>query len=175
MTTMKKHGFGFWILQGPGWLLLIYLIYAQAISAFSYQLGVAMGTQESAEVITEVGAAFWYGFALGDLLTYIPILCVGLIGHLRGAYWGQISLVAALGITVYWPVVSLVALVDARDAVGWNISSEMPYWVVCLLIAAWGVCGLWFILREHYQSWESANENSPLKRRLRRSGDKRNI
>jgi len=156
MTTMKEHGFGFWVLQGPGWLLLIYLIYAQAISAFSYQLGVSMGTQESAEAITEVGAAFWYGFALADLLTYIPILCVGLIGHLRSAYWGQISLAAALGITVYWPVVSLAALVDARDSVGWNISSEMPYWVVCLLIAAWGLCGLWFILREHYQNYGKA-------------------
>ena len=67
---MRKRGLGFWALQVPGWLLLVYLIYAQGISAFSYQLGVAMGTQEPAEVLTEVGTAFWYGFALGDLLTY---------------------------------------------------------------------------------------------------------
>ena len=38
---------------------------AQGISALGYELGVGMGTQESPEVITEVGAAFWYGFALG--------------------------------------------------------------------------------------------------------------
>ncbi len=151
MTTMRKHGFAFWALQGPGWLLLIYLIYAQGISAFGYELGVAMGTQEPVEMITEVGAAFWYGFALGDLLTYIPILCVGLIGHLRGKHWGRIALAAALGITVYWPVVSLAALVDARDAAGWNVSSEMPYWVVCLLIMVWGAWGLWFIMRESQQ------------------------
>ena len=148
MTTIRKRGLAFWALQGPGWLLLIYLIYTQGISAFSYELGVAMGTQESLEMITEVGAAFWYGFALGDLLTYIPILCVGLIGHLRGAYWGQMMLAAALGITVYWPVVSLAALVDARDAAGWNISSEVPYWIVCSLIAIWGAWGLWFIIKE---------------------------
>jgi hypothetical protein len=151
MTTTRKRGFAFWALQVPGWLLLIYLVYAQGISAFDYQLGVAMGTQEPAEVITEVGAAFWYGFAVGDLLTYIPLLCVGLIGHLRRAQWGRIALAAALGITVYWPVVSLAALVDARDAAGWNVSSEMPFWVVCLLIAAWGAWALWFIMTESQQ------------------------
>lgn len=148
MTTKRKRSLGFWMLQGPGWLLLIYLIYAQGISAFGYELGVAMGTQEAAEVITEVGAAFWYGFAVGDLLTYIPILLVGLIGHLRCARWGRIALAAALGITVYWPVVSLAALMDARDAAGWNMSNELPYWVVCLLIASWGAWGLWFIITE---------------------------
>ena len=148
MTQTVKHGFTFWALQVPGWLLLVYLIYAQGISAFSYQLGVAMGTQEPVEMVTEVGAAYWYGFALGDLLTYIPILCAGLIGHLRGRHWGRIMLAAALGITVYWPVVSLAALVDARGASGWNVSNETPYWVVCLLIAAWGAWGLWLIVKE---------------------------
>ena len=69
-TSWKNRGFVYWLLQIPGWLLLIYLIYAQGISAFGYELGVLMGTQEPIEVVTEVGAAFWYGFALGDLLVY---------------------------------------------------------------------------------------------------------
>lgn len=146
--NLKKRGFNFWALQGPGWILLIYLIYAQGIPAFGYDFGVAMGTQEPVETITEVGAAFWYGFALGDLLTYIPILWLGLIGHFKGLYWGRIVLAAALGITVYWPAVCLVALVDARGAPGWNIPSEMEYWVGCLLIAAWGAWGLWLLVRE---------------------------
>jgi len=147
----RNRGLGFWALQVPGWLLLIYLIYAQGISAFSYEWGVGMGTQEPAEKITEVGTAFWYGFALGDLLTYIPILCLALIGHLRGKHWGRLAFAAALGITVYWPVVSLAALVDAREAPGWNIGSEMPYWIVCLLIALWGTWGLWFIITHPQQ------------------------
>ena len=144
---MRNRGRSFWLLQGPGWLLLIYLSYAQGISAFSYDLGVAMGTQEPAEKVTEVGVAYWYGFALGDLLVYIPILAIGLVGHQLRAAWGQITLAAALGITVYWPVVSLAALVDARGAAGWNVE-EMPYWVVCLTITAWGAWSLWFLVRE---------------------------
>lgn len=137
-----KRGFSFWTLQIPGWLFLIYLICAQCIAAFDYELGVSMGTQESEEIVTEVGTAFWYGFALGDLLTYIPILSIGLIGHLLGAHWGRIALAAALGITVYWPIVCLAAVVDARGAQGWNLNNELQYWVVLTLIAAWGTWGL---------------------------------
>ena len=151
MNMIKKRGLAFWALQGPGWLLLIYLVLAQGITAFSYDLGVSMGAQEPAEAITEVGAAFWYGFALGDLLTYIPIFLVGLIGHLRGTQWGRFGLAAALGITVYWPIVCLVALVDARDAVGWNISSELQYWLGLIPITAWGAWGLFYIMRESRQ------------------------
>ena len=75
----KKQNIVFWLLQVPGWILILYLVVAQGISAIDYNLGVRMGTQESAEKITEVGTAFYYGFALGDLLTYIPILLAGLI------------------------------------------------------------------------------------------------
>jgi hypothetical protein len=144
---MRKRKFAFWALQAPGWLLLLYLVIAQGISAFSYQLGVSMGTQEPVEQITEVGVAFWYGFAFGDLLIYIPILLVGLGGHWLGKEWGRILLAAALGITIYWPTVSLAALVDARNAAGWSISNETPYWIVCLLIIAWGIVGLWLVIR----------------------------
>ena len=142
-----KRDIGFWSIQGPGCLLLIYLTYAQAIPAFDYDLGVIMGTQESAEQISDVGVAFWYGFAFGDLVTYIPLLAVGLIGHWLSQMWGRILLAAALGITVYWPVVCLAAVVDARGAAGWNLTGEAAYWIVLPLIVLWGVWGLWYLVR----------------------------
>lgn len=145
---MMKRDISFWLLQGPGWLLLCYLIYAQAIPAFNYDLGVAMGTQESAEQISDVGVAFWYGFAFADLVTYIPLLAIGLVGHWIGKTWGHALLAAALGITVYWPVVCLAAVVTARDATGWHLENETPYWIVLPLIALWGVWGLWRITRQ---------------------------
>ena len=149
---VQNRGRNFWALQIPGWLLLIYLIYAQGITAFGYDLGVAMGTQEPVETVTEVGAAFWYGFAFGDLLTYIPILLLGLIGHLRAKRWGRIWMAAALGITVYWPVVCLATLVDARGASGWTIAEEAPYWFVLSLIATWGAWGLIAVSRKPQQA-----------------------
>jgi hypothetical protein len=142
-----KRDSDFWWVQGPGWLLFIYLIYAQAIPAFDYDLGVAMGTQESAQQITAVGVAFWYGFAFADLLIYIPFLALGLVGYWSGKMWGRVLLGAALGITVYWPVVCLAAVVAARDATGWNLENEMEYWMVLPLITLWGAWSLWRITR----------------------------
>ena len=147
-----KRDIGFWLLQGLGWLFLIYLIYAQAIPAFDYELGVAMGTQESSEKITEVGTAFWYGFAFGDLVTYIPLLMMGLIGYWLGKMWGRILLAAALGITIYWPIVCLAAVVAARDPAGWNLTDETPYWIVLPIITLWGIWGLWYISRQEVSS-----------------------
>jgi hypothetical protein len=143
-----KRDSGFWLIQGPGWSLFLYLAYAQGIPAIHYEWGVAMGTQESADAITAVGAAFWYGFALGDLLVYLPLLGLGLIGHWSGRNWGAILLASALGITVYWPIVCLAAVFSARAAPGWNLANEAAYWIVLPLTASWGAWGLWKLLRQ---------------------------
>jgi hypothetical protein len=142
-----------WWLQIPGWLLLTYLVYAQAIPAFDYELGVRMGTQESAQRITEVGAAFWYGFAFTDLVIYIPLLGAGLIGHWLHRPWWRVIFGAALGITVYWPVVVLAAAVDARDASGWDID-ETAYWIVLPIIAVWALWGLFLVARTTSEATE---------------------
>lgn len=140
---MPRHKTTFWVMQGPGWLLLAYLVVAQGVSALDYRLGVAMGTQESADVITEVGVAFWYGFAFGDLVVYIPLLAIGLTGQWFGRAWTDVALTAALGITVYWPVVCLAAIVAARGEQGWLLSDESDYWLVLPIIAIWGAWALW--------------------------------
>ncbi len=147
IDTKHRRGWDFWGVQAPGWLLFVYLVIAQGLTAISYDLGVAMGTQESAGTITEVGTAFYYGFAFGDLVIYIPILLVGLIGHFRRTGWGSMALAAALGITVYWPIVCLAAVVDVRDAAGWLIADETPFWIVLPLITLWGLWALLALFR----------------------------
>ncbi|MDH3750447.1 MAG: hypothetical protein OEU40_07615 [Gammaproteobacteria bacterium] len=144
---ISERSVGDWLIQVPGWLLLAYLIYAQAIPAFSYELGVQMGTQESADQVTAVGTAYWYGFAFGDLVIYIPLLAAGLTGLWKLHDWGRVVMGAALGITVYWPVVSLAAVVKARGAAGWNLNDETAYWIVLPLITLWGLWGLWWVVR----------------------------
>ena len=144
---MRSRGAGFWFLQATGWLLFAYLVYAQAMPAFDYDLGVRMGTQEPAAQITDVGVAFWYGFAFADAVFYIPLLAVGLAGMVLGTAWGRVAMIGALGITVYWPVVCLAAIARARGAAGWSLPNEADYWVVLPLIAAWALWGLWWLLR----------------------------
>ena len=58
----------FWLIQVPGWLLFAYLVVAQCVPAVSYALGVRMGTQEPGDRITEVGVAFFKGYAGADLI-----------------------------------------------------------------------------------------------------------
>ncbi|MGI9261769.1 MAG: hypothetical protein ACR2QR_07025 [Woeseiaceae bacterium] len=135
-----------YLIQIPGWLLLIYLVYAQAIPAFDYELGVRMGTQEPAETITEVGTAFWYGFAFADLVFYIPILLVGLIGHRRNAAWNGVVLGAALGITIYWPIAALASVVVVQGAPGWHLTDLTAYWIVLPAIVLWAAWALWQLL-----------------------------
>ena len=144
---MTRRGIGFWALQGPGWLSVFLLIFSQGIAAFDYEFAVRMGTQDSADAVTEVGAAFWYGFAFGDLLIYIPLLTAGLIGHWHRRTWGRVLLSAALGITLYWPVVCLAAVFAARDVPGWDPAHETAFWIALPLITLWASWGLWHLAR----------------------------
>lgn len=130
--------FGFWIIQLPGWLLFVYLVVTQCTAALSYSLGVRMGTQEPAERITDVGVALFKGFAGADLILYTPLLGIGLAGHYVAAPWTDLVLGAALGITVYWPIVCLWTVRAARGTPGWYLPKEYQYWIVLPLIAGWG-------------------------------------
>ena len=60
--------------------------------------------------------------------------------------WWRTAVGAALGITLYWPVVALAAAVDARDAAGWDVD-ETAYWILLPVIAIWALWGLVAIAR----------------------------
>lgn len=136
----------FLFIQIPGWLLFVYLVFAQCSSAISYALGVRMGTQEPAERITEVGVAFFKGYAGADLVFYTPLLGLGLLGQLLGTSWYLAILAASLGITVYWPISCLWTVRAARGAEGWDLPKEGQYWVVLPVISGWGALALILLL-----------------------------
>ena len=139
---------GFWNLQISGWIFLALLTYGQGIAAFDYDLAVRMGTQDSSKKVTEVGVAFWRGFAFADVAVYIPLLIIGLIGHYRNKAWGRIALAAALGVTVYWPVICLAAVLYAQGAPGWSLDLNLAYAIILPVISVWGLWGLWQLSRE---------------------------
>lgn len=136
----------FWTIQIPGWMLFAYLLVAQCTAAISYSSGVKMGTQEPARRVTEVGVAFWKGYAGADLLFYTPLLGTALVGHFLGKSWSDLLLAAALGVTVYWPIACLWTVKAARGAEGWDLPKEAQYWVALPIIALWGAVGLVLLL-----------------------------
>ena len=160
-SASPTRGRTWWILQITGWLLLVYLTYAQLIPAFDYQLGVDMGTQESADQVSEVGVAFFKGFAFADLVAYVPLLLLGLVGHALQRQWGRILLAASLGISIYWPIVCLAALQSAQGAEGWELGNPIAFWIVLPIIAVWGIWGLWIVLKESRGVKENVPNEGP--------------
>ncbi|MDJ0994005.1 MAG: hypothetical protein QNI90_10550 [Dinoroseobacter sp.] len=132
----------FWFIQGPGWLLFIYLVVGQCTAAVNYNLSVRLGTQEPSARITEVGVAFFKGYAGADLVFYVPLLGLGLLGHAVGAPWSGVLVSAAMGITIYWTLACLWTVKAARGAAGWQLPKEERYWVVLPVIAGWAAVSL---------------------------------
>ena len=95
-----------------------------------------MGTQDSADVVTEVGVAFWKGFSFADMLFYIPLLGYALATYDDVTQKNKTHLAAALGITVYWPIVCLKAAISARGAPGWSLD-DRPFLILLPVIILW--------------------------------------
>ncbi len=142
---------GFWVLQGVGLFLCVMLLAGQTLSLVDYDLTVAMGLQEPAGQITEVGVAFNLGFAAGDTIVYLPLLVAGLAGLWLGRPWGAVALAAALGITAYWPVVGLFMLFFAEGAPGFAFPYLAAYVAGLVPVAVFGLWGLWYLARHRGQ------------------------
>lgn len=125
-------------LKVPGWLIFWYLVIGQCIPAIDFDLGIRMGTQDSPEVVTPVGVAFWKGFCVADLVFYVPMLGLGLYAYETDPLY----LAVALGITIYWPIVCLVAAFSARGSLEW-ILDDRPFLVVLPLFVVWACWCLW--------------------------------
>jgi hypothetical protein len=51
-------------------------------------------------------------------------------------------------------------MVAARDAAGWNLTSETPYWLVCTLIFTWGAWGLYAVMKEFQRVAQAGGEDT---------------
>jgi hypothetical protein len=132
----------FFFIQAFGWGLVVYLVVGQGTAALNYDLAMSWGLQEPPEQITAVGESFFWGFAIADVLVYIPLLVVGLLGHLRGKPYGTMCLSAAGAISMYWTItcVSAVRRLQLWPPLGWRFpeSLESAYWIVCGMIFLFG-------------------------------------
>ena len=147
----SKKNVGFWILIGIGIILNIIYLLGQTMSIVDYDFTVSIGLQEHVNEITEVGVALNKGFGFGDTVFYIPIFIIAIIGMLYRKKIGYFTMIAAMAITVYWPLVSISTLYYANDAPGWNFEEYTSYTITLSLIALYGIWGLWFLYKNRIE------------------------
>lgn len=138
---------GFWILMIAGILMLAMLIVGQTMSFINYEFAVSIGLQESVDVFGEVGVAVNKGFGVGDTIIYLPLLVIGLVGLWVRKKWGIYAMAGAMGITAYWPMVSIFFLLFARGAPGFSFSNYTFYSILLSAFTLYGLWGLWYLYK----------------------------
>ena len=118
---------GYWLLITFSGILLLFLLIGQSYSLIDYNYAVSIGLQESSEEVTKVGIAWLKAFAIGDTLTYIPLLLLGIIGMIKKRKWGYFSMFASLAISVYWPIVNLSAIYLAKNDMNLNADKYVSF------------------------------------------------
>jgi hypothetical protein len=145
----NKRTPGFWIIFGGGVFLLVNLVLGQTMSFINYDFTVAIGLQESKDLVGEMGVAINKAFGVGDTLIYIPLLLSGLIGLWQRKQWGLCVLAGALTITAYWPVVWLFILFFAKGSPGFNFTNYVSYSVILSSFMIYGLWGLCYLYKNH--------------------------
>ncbi len=139
---------GLIVLLGLAVLLVVLLFLGQTLALFNYELAVSLGLQESAEEFGGVGIAYAKGFGFGDTIIYIPLLIFGIIGLIKVKKWGLYSMFAALGITAYWPMVNLYAVLIGRGVINLTSDKYITYSILLPLITIYGLWGMWYLYKK---------------------------
>jgi hypothetical protein len=148
MTTLNNtQKIGFYSLLVMAIILNILYVLGQTMAPISYDFAVSIGLQEAVEEITEVGVAMNKGFGFGDTVVYMPLFIAGIIGLFKRTTWGFYCMAAALGITLYWPVVCMSILVFALGAEGWGFTDYTSYSVLLGIIFFYGAWGMIYLYR----------------------------
>ena len=143
----NKRPIGFLVLMILGMLILVMLFVGQMMSYINYEFTVSIGLQESVDVIGEMGVAVNKGFGVGDTIIYLPLLVVGLVGLWIRKMWGVFAMVGALGITAYWPMVSIFLLLFAKGTPGFNFTSFTSYTILLSIFTLYGLWGISYLYK----------------------------
>ena len=150
----KGRPMGFWLLIVVGVLLNCAYLVGQVYALINYERTVAWGLQEPASDIGVTGMAFNFGFAVADAMFFVPVFLAGLLGLWRRKVWGLIALTAALGISVYWPVMTTAAALFGQGQAGFGYPSPIAYLPLTLPSFVYGVWGLWYLYSRRSQLFD---------------------
>lgn len=142
-----------WAVQVIGWILVLYLCVGRGLSLFSYRTASAWAFVESNKDITTAGVAMNKGGAIADVLLYIPMIIVGLIGHRLKARWSNIFILGAASITVSSSLAWLFTIARARELTpAWKIACTGSHFLAPILLISPGVA---YIVYMMVASWNA--------------------
>ena len=147
MKALVGRTTGFLFLIGFGVLLNIVYVFGLTMAVFNYDFAVSIGLQEPVNEITEIGVAQNKGFGFGDTVFYIPLFVAGIIGLLKRTTLGLFTMLGAMAVTVYWPIVGLSTVIFAIGAPGWHFTDYTSYSIILSIIALYGIWGFLFLYK----------------------------
>lgn len=141
----QRRPLGVWVLLVFGTFLVVMMLLGQTMSFIDYDFTVGLGLQEHRDAVTDIGVAMNKGFGLGDTIIYIPLLLAGLSGLAMRRTWGVFCMMAAMGVTAYWPLVCLSFLYFAKGAEGFRFTAYGAYTTLLLTIVTIGIAGMCYL------------------------------
>ncbi len=142
-----KRTIGFWVLMIVGILFTVMLLAGQMMAFINYDFAVSIGLQESTDLVGEIGVAVNKGFGVGDTIIYLPLLVIGIVGLWLRKRWGLFTMVGALAITAYWPVVCIFFLLFAKSSPEFSFHSFTSYTILLTSFTIYGLWGLWYLYK----------------------------
>lgn len=128
--------------------LVVLLLLGQVLGLVNYDLAVRWGLQEPASAVSAYGVVVNRAFALADTVFYLPLVLLALAGLWQRRPWAPLLTAASLGITAYWPLMSLAMLQALPGTAGY--SYEPAGYVGPLLVGTGqlALIGLLWLLRD---------------------------
>lgn len=131
----------FWALLAFLALLLLLLV-GQVLGLVNYQLAVRLGLQEPLSAIGPYGVVVNKAFCLADTALYVPLVLLSVLGLWQRRRWALLLTAASLGITLYWPLVSLTMLQQLPGTAGYSFDPPGFYTPLLAATAVLALAGL---------------------------------
>ncbi len=143
----EKRTAGFWFLIIPGILIFLMLVFGQMMAVIDYDFAVSIDLQEPADVWGEFGVAMNKAFGVSDTLIYLPLLLFGLIGMWLRKSWGLFTMLGALAITAYWPVMHIFYVLYADGLPGFNFTEFTSFITILIIITLYALWGMYYLYK----------------------------
>jgi hypothetical protein len=135
----------FWIIVVILALSVALMLMGQTMAVFNYDLAAQLGLQESRSQVGEFGVQVNRAFGAGDTVVYVPLMLLSLLGLFLRKRWSLLTTAAVAGVSAYWSVTILSALLFLQGVPGYEYVPGLEIWFFVVAYAILGVLGLFYL------------------------------